>query len=278
MSQPQKLHYTLIHINPKESEQGELLSNTFAIQPAISNTATGFMPDTPLMTCQILVHSPYGVLQSRFVLNVWLKLCNCLNLSRKSGIAHHSPLQFHRQVSTYLQHFTKWKDRTHSCGNSTCNKWIASQTCPQLHLRPKFGWVLAWKTNTSNLSYCSVTSHHVSVASSDDFLHKFWEVEENHRPTPTFRKSEWWWRTLRKATVVLILADSCHENLKQRASASIGLKLSADSSHLNALFDLGINLRNSLMWLKGTLRCNIRACSPYWPTEPRTKFSTSLAC
>ena len=82
---------------------------------------------------------------------------------------------------------------------------------------------------------------------------------------------------LRKATVVLILSDSCHENLKQRASASIGLKLSADSSHLNALFDLGINLRNSLMWLKGTLRCDIRACSPYWPTEPRTKFSTSLA-
>ena len=95
---------------------------------------------------------------------------------------------FHRQVSTYLQHFTKWKDRTHSCGNSTCNKWIASQTCPQLHLRPKFGWVLAWKTNTSNLSYCSVTSHHVSVASSDDFLHKFWEVEENHRATPTFEE------------------------------------------------------------------------------------------
>ena len=92
MSQSQKPHYTQIHINPKESEQGELLSNTFAIQPAISNNATGFMPDTPLMTCQILVHSPYGVLQSRFVLNVWLKLCNCLNLSRKSGIAHHSPL------------------------------------------------------------------------------------------------------------------------------------------------------------------------------------------
>ena len=42
----------------------------------------------------------------------------------------------------------------------------------------KFGWVLAGKTSTSNLSYCSVTSHHVSVASSDEFLRRFWEVEE----------------------------------------------------------------------------------------------------
>ena len=33
-------------------------------------------------------------------------------------------------------------------------------------------------------------------------------------------------------------------------------KLSADSSHLNALSDRGINSRNSLMWLKSTLRCD----------------------
>ena len=51
----QKPHHTLIHINPKESEQGELSSNTSAIQPAISsNTTTGFTPDTLRMTCQIL--------------------------------------------------------------------------------------------------------------------------------------------------------------------------------------------------------------------------------
>ena len=57
----QKPHHTLIHIHPKESDQGELSSNTSAVQPAISsNTATAFTPDTLLMTCQILVHSPDG--------------------------------------------------------------------------------------------------------------------------------------------------------------------------------------------------------------------------
>ena len=44
--------------------------------------------------------------------------------------------------------------------------------------KTKFSWVRAGKTNTSNLSYCNVTSHHVSVASSNELLRKFWEVEE----------------------------------------------------------------------------------------------------
>ena len=58
----QKPHHILIHINPKESEQEELLSNTSAIQPAISsNTTNGFTPDTLLLSILLMV------LQSRFV-------------------------------------------------------------------------------------------------------------------------------------------------------------------------------------------------------------------
>ena len=43
----QKPHHTLIHIDPKESNQGELSSNISAVQPAISSsTTTGFTSDT----------------------------------------------------------------------------------------------------------------------------------------------------------------------------------------------------------------------------------------
>ena len=45
----------------------------------------------------------------------------------------------------------------------------------------KFGWVLAGRTNTSTPSSRHVTSHHVSVASGDDILRKFWEIEESPR-------------------------------------------------------------------------------------------------
>ena len=48
----------------------------------------------------------------------------------------------------------------------------------------KFGWVLAGGIPTSNLSYCTVTSHHTSVATTDELLQKFWEIEEKpHTPT-----------------------------------------------------------------------------------------------
>ena len=259
----------------KESScQTHLPSNLLSPTPQLD-----FMPDTPLMTCQILVDSPYGVLQSRFVLNVWLKLCNCLNLSRKSGIAHHSPL--HSIVK--FRHIS----------NISPSEKIELTAVAILHVTselplkpvPSCIWDKIW------LGSCLEDQHPIShtavslpimssVASSDDFLHKFWEVEENYRATPTFRKSEWWWRTLRKATVVLILAHSCHENLKRRASASLGLKPSADSSHLNALFDLGINLRNSLMWLKGTLRCDMQSMFPLltYRTLDQVFYLSSMLC
>ena len=48
----------------------------------------------------------------------------------------------------------------------------------------RFGWVLAGGIQSSNLSYCTVSSHHTSVASTDELLRKFWEIEEkSHSPT-----------------------------------------------------------------------------------------------
>ena len=109
----QKPHHTLIHVNPKESEQGELLSNASTVHPAISsNTATGFGPDTLLMTChQILVNSPDGtavkaraLLDSAFSTSfISERLTQALQLPKSSqsikisgiaGMSHPSPLHF----------------------------------------------------------------------------------------------------------------------------------------------------------------------------------------
>ena len=43
----------------------------------------------------------------------------------------------------------------------------------------QFGWVLTGRTGSHVSSHLSITSHHVSVASGDDLLRKFWEIEEN---------------------------------------------------------------------------------------------------
>ena len=240
----QKPHHTLIHINPKESEQGEFSSNTSAIQPAISsNTATGFTPDTLLMTCQILVHSPDGAaVKARALLDsasstsfISERLTQTLQLPKSSqnvrisgiaGMSHHSPL--HSIVSFDISPTSSPSEKIE------VTAVVIPRVTSELPLKPvhlsatwshlsdlhladphfghpgkidvllgvdiyanvllhgrrngppgspvafetKFGWVLAGKANISNLSYCSVTSHHVPVASSDDFLRKFWEVEE----------------------------------------------------------------------------------------------------
>lgn len=116
MFQPQKVlecqkpHHTLIHVDPKESEQGELLSNASTVHAAISsNTATGFVPDTLLMTCQILIHSPDGTgikacalldsASSTSFISECLaqtlqlpKSSQSIKISGIAGMSHHSPL------------------------------------------------------------------------------------------------------------------------------------------------------------------------------------------
>ena len=42
-----------------------------------------------------------------------------------------------------------------------------------------FGWVLAGRTSSLAPNNLTIASHHVSTTSCNDFLHKFWEVEEN---------------------------------------------------------------------------------------------------
>ena len=45
----------------------------------------------------------------------------------------------------------------------------------------KFGWVLAGRTKLFDHPWHEVTSHFVSVVSDDNFLRKFWEIEESAR-------------------------------------------------------------------------------------------------
>ncbi len=45
----------------------------------------------------------------------------------------------------------------------------------------KFGWVLAGRAGTSTSPPRIAASHHVAVASGDDILRSFWEIEENPR-------------------------------------------------------------------------------------------------
>ena len=46
-------------------------------------------------------------------------------------------------------------------------------------LENKFGWVLAGRTSTDIPSHLDVASHHVAVASGDELIQRFWEIEEN---------------------------------------------------------------------------------------------------
>ena len=46
-------------------------------------------------------------------------------------------------------------------------------------LETKFGWVLAGRTSIHTPSHLNVTSHHVAVASGDELIRKFWEIEES---------------------------------------------------------------------------------------------------
>ena len=55
----------------------------------------------------------------------------------------------------------------------------------------KFGWIHARKTNTSHLSYCSVTSYYVSVASSDDFCTSSGKLKEKTQNHPNLAR-KWW--------------------------------------------------------------------------------------
>ncbi len=45
----------------------------------------------------------------------------------------------------------------------------------------KYGWVLAGRTGASTSPHRTVTSYHIAVASGDDILRTFWEIEENPR-------------------------------------------------------------------------------------------------
>ena len=40
-----------------------------------------------------------------------------------------------------------------------------------------FGWVLAGETNM-HFSHLTLLTHHTTISSGDDLLHKFWEIEE----------------------------------------------------------------------------------------------------
>ena len=81
---------------------------------------------------------------------------------------------------------------------------------------------------------------------------------------------------MRKTTVIQI-----HVPLPQNPQVKgIGKsrKLSADSSHLNALSDRGINSRNSLMWLKSTLRCDTQSVFPQSPPDQVFYLSMHAVC
>ncbi len=54
----------------------------------------------------------------------------------------------------------------------------------------KFGWVLAGKTVPSSSPPRNVATLHISVASGDDILRKFWEIEENPRDDCTLSPEE----------------------------------------------------------------------------------------
>ena len=57
--------------------------------------------------------------------------------------------------------------------------WRSGPPGSPVAFETKFGWILAGKTGNL-LSACSnIASHHVAVASGDELLHKFWEIEEN---------------------------------------------------------------------------------------------------
>ena len=45
----------------------------------------------------------------------------------------------------------------------------------------RFGWVLAAKTTTSSSLSQTVATHHIAVASGDNILGQFWEIEETPR-------------------------------------------------------------------------------------------------
>ena len=59
-------------------------------------------------------------------------------------------------------------------------RWTGPPGSPVV-FETKFGCVLAERTNSHTLPDRHVTSHHVSVASGDDILRRFWEIEENPR-------------------------------------------------------------------------------------------------
>ena len=141
--------------------------------------------------------------------------------------------------------------------------WVPNCIWDQIWLGPPR------KTNTSNLSYCSVISHHVPVACSDEFLRRFWEVEEKPQTHPNLSPEEW---------MVIKHFEENHRRsgtgtfmvplLQKRPLVSLGLKPSANSSHLNVPSDQGTSSRNSLMWLKRVpWDATHWACSFHWPTK-----------
>ena len=57
-------------------------------------------------------------------------------------------------------------------------------------LETKLGWVLAGRTDTQSSSHVGVASHHVAVATGDELLRKFWEVEENPKDASNLSPGE----------------------------------------------------------------------------------------
>ena len=70
-----------------------------------------------------------------------------------------------------------------------------------------FGWVLAGPTSQLSPEACA-TSHHTLVATGDDLLRKFWEIEENEKMSlACHQKKGLSYGTLKRTIVVLLMGS-----------------------------------------------------------------------